>query len=245
MIAFELGKCDLIEVPPEQAHRAGKQNGQIVASQPVELFALVFQDTAQDIDQERLRKSLALSIDRSSINNVLLQGAGIISGGLLPQWMSGYSFLFPTEADLPQARQIRNQVRETREWTFGYDINDPTARVIAERIALNAKDAGIAIHVSSSAKPDLRLVRGRIASLDSSLALTLIAQDFALPSATFSGNSAEDLFAAEKSLLNSGRVIPLLHVPVASSLSSQIKNWNESPDGTWRVESAWRGAQSE
>ena len=52
----------------------------------------------------RIREALALAVDRTAIYNVLLQRQGEISGALLPQWLSGYAFLFPAAADLARAR---------------------------------------------------------------------------------------------------------------------------------------------
>jgi ABC-type transport system substrate-binding protein len=246
MISLDLGKTDVIEIASDQAHRAGMENRLIDASQPVELLALVFTRENQGAaDDEKLRRALALSIDRASINNVLLQGAGVPTGSLLPDWMSGYSFLFPSEFNLAQAHQLRNQLTQAANWTLGYDINDPLGRLIADRIALNARDAGIAIQVSSGGTPDLRLTRIRIDSLDTRLALRRVTQGVGLPASAIAGNSAEDLFSVESSVLEAGRVIPLLHVRVSYGLSSSVKNWNESPDGSWHLGDVWIGADKE
>ena len=37
---------------------------------------------------------------------MLLQRQGEVSGALLPQWLSGYAFLFPTATDLARARAL-------------------------------------------------------------------------------------------------------------------------------------------
>lgn len=242
MISLDLGKADVVEIAPEQSHRAGMENHHLSTTQPVELLALVFAKDSQDSDDEELRRALALSIDRSSINNVLLQGAGASAGSLLPEWMSGYSFLFPSEFNLTQARQLRSQSRQMSNWTLGYDINDPLARVIADRIALNSRDAGITVQVSSNNSADIRLSRVRIDTLDPRLALLREAEGLGLPEKAISGNSPEDLFSEESSLLRSGRVIPLLHIRDAYGLSGFIKNWNASPDGSWRLQDVWIGA---
>jgi peptide/nickel transport system substrate-binding protein len=243
MISLDLSKADVVEIAPEQSHRLGMESYRVSTTQPVELLALVFAGEAQSSDEEALRRALALSIDRSSINNVLLQGTAVPAGSLLPDWMSGYSFLFPSEYNVTQARHLRSQSRQAVTWTLGYDISDSLARVIADRIALNSRDAGITVQVSSSNSTDIRLSRARIDSLDPRLALLREARALGLPeSPAMSGNSPEDLFSAESSLLRSERVIPLLHVRVAYALSSFIKNWNAGPDGAWCLEDAWIGA---
>ncbi len=242
IISLNLGNADVVEIPPEQSRHAGMESDRVSTTQPVELLTLVFARDGQSSDEEALRQALALSIDRSSINNVLLQGAGVPAGSLLPDWMSGYSFLFPSELNLVQARQLRSQSRQSPTWTLGYDINDPLARVIADRIALNSRDAGITIQVSSNHSTDVRLTRIRIDSLDPRLALLREAQSLGLPEPAISGNSPEDLFSAESSLLRSGRVIPLLHVRDAYGLANFIKSWNAGPGGSWRLEDVWLGA---
>jgi ABC-type transport system substrate-binding protein len=105
-------------------------------------MGLVFTRDVQSAEDGKLHEALALSIDRAAMNNVLLQGGGEPAGTLLPGWMSGYAFLFPTAIDLQHARQARDAVRQAPPWTLGYDASDPLARVIAERIALNARDTG-------------------------------------------------------------------------------------------------------
>src|SRR2546422_7007982 len=71
----------------------------VESSAPTELIALVFSRDRQSPEDGRLREALALSVDRGSMNTVLLQGGGEPAGGLLPNWMTGYAFLFPTRSE--------------------------------------------------------------------------------------------------------------------------------------------------
>src|SRR5262249_20801788 len=87
---LEFGKAQLIEVPPDQIHRVSMEGRRIDSSQPVELIALMFDHDSQSAEEMLLREALALSIERTSIRNVLLQGAGQPAGGILPNWISGY-----------------------------------------------------------------------------------------------------------------------------------------------------------
>ena len=149
MIALDLGKADLVEVAPDQARHAVLEGRRVESSPPAEWMGLVFTRDIQSAEDGKLREALALSIDRDAMNNVLLQGGGEPAGTLLPGWMSGYAFLFPTAIDLQRARQARDAVRQAPPWTLGYDASDPLARVIAERIALNARDAGLTLQTNS------------------------------------------------------------------------------------------------
>jgi hypothetical protein len=147
---------------------------------------------------------LEFSIDRESMKSVLLQGGGEPAGALLPDWMTGYAFLFPTKGDMQRAQLTRGEVPQAPVWTVGYDASDPLARVIAERIALNARDAGLS---RSRTTADARLVRVPLASLDARIALTSLSETRpAQP--RFNDDSSEGLYQAESALLKSQRVIP-------------------------------------
>ena len=61
--------------------------------------------------RKSLRQALALSVERGSIRSVLLQGAGQPTASVLPNWMSGYGFVFPIDTDLPRARQCARASR--------------------------------------------------------------------------------------------------------------------------------------
>lgn len=241
-ISLDLGKTDIVEITPEQSRRQGVESYRVVTTQPVDLLALVFAHEASNSDENALRQALALSIDRSSINNVLLQGAGVSAGSVLPNWISGYSFLFPDDLNLAQARQLRSQSRQAANWTLSYNVNDSLEHVIADRIALNGRDAGITVRVASGNTAEIRLARVRIDSLNPRLVLKREAQSLGLPQPELSGNTPEDLFSAESALLQSRQVIPLLHIRAAYGLSSSIRNFDAGPDGSLRLENVWIGA---
>lgn len=238
MIALDLGKTDLIEVTPEQLHRASGENSRVEHSEPVELMALLFARDRQSADDGRIREALALSIDRESLNQVVLQSGGEPSAALLPNWMTGYAFVFSTNVDLARARQNLAGLHQTVPWTLAYDATDPGARVVAERIALNAHDAGLTLQPTSGAA-DLRLVRVPLVSLDARVALAELATSLGLPQQKLNGNSEDDLYAAESGLLQSQRVIPLLHLRTASAAQTTVKNWHEAGDGSWRLPDVW------
>jgi peptide/nickel transport system substrate-binding protein len=238
MTALELGKAELVEVAPEQAHRVSQEGRRLASSPPLELLALLFARDPAIPQEKLLREALALSVERGSIRNVLLQGAGEPTASILPNWMSGYGFVFPTEADLPRARQAREQVHTIPNWTLGYDGSDPMARLLAERIALNAKDAGLLLQPTASAAADLRLVRILLASPDPWIALAEVAALGGTPLGKKQG-SVEDLYASERSLLATQRVIPLFHLPVSYASATTLKNWTLRSDGGWAVANAW------
>jgi peptide/nickel transport system substrate-binding protein len=242
MLALDMNRTDLIEISPEQARRGEAEGRRAESSAPDELMALLFARDPQSPEQGRLRQALALSIDRSTLSNVLLQGGGEPAASLLPNWMTGYAFLFPASADLAKAREVRGELPQGAPWTLTYDANDPVARVLAERITLNASDAGLTLRLSNSATADVRLARLPLASLDARLALSAFAAELGLPEPKAIGNSPEDLYTVESMLLQSQRVIPLLHLRDDYGLSAAVKNWSEGPDGSWHLSNVWLAA---
>jgi ABC-type transport system substrate-binding protein len=242
-LSFELGKAQVIEVAPEQAHRAPVEGGRVESSAPVELIPLVFSHDSQSPEDAKQRQAFALSIDRDLLNTVVLQGGGEPAGGLLPNWMSGYGFVFPASINLALARQARSEIPHTTVWTLSYDPADPAARVIAERIVLNARDAGLGLQITSGSAADLRLLRVPLVSLNAEIALSELAATLGLPPPKVASSSIEDLYAAENKLLQSQRVIPLLHLRTAWATSARVKNWRTVRDGSWSLPSAWLAAE--
>jgi peptide/nickel transport system substrate-binding protein len=236
MTALELGKADLVEVAPERTHRISQEGRRLASSSPIELLALLFTRDVASLDEKLLREALALSVERGSIRSVLLQGAGQATAGILPNRMSGYGFVFPTDADLPRARQEREQVRNRPVWTLGYDGSDPLARLLAERIALNAKDAGLLLQPAPAGTTELRLARIPL-SPDPWIALAGVANLAGL-TAGKNRDGVEELYASEAALLATRRVIPLFHLPVSYASASSLKNWALRPDGSWDVADA-------
>jgi peptide/nickel transport system substrate-binding protein len=238
---LELGRADLVEVAPEQGHRVAMEQGRVSISQPLELVALAFTSDPKTADEKRLRSVLAHSIDRGSMKSVLLQGAGQASASLLPNWMSGYGFVFSTDADLKEARQEREQARTAPSWTVRYDANDSVARVLVERVALNARDAGLALQPTTAATADMRLVRIPLSSADPWIALANVAEALGMALPKANGESVDDLYAAEAALLASQRVIPLFHLPAEYAASPALNDWRPAADGSWRLDEVWLG----
>ena len=243
MISFDLGKAQVIEVAAEQAHGASAEGRRVERSAAMELVALVFSHDPQSPADGRQRQVLALSIDRELLNNVVLQGGGEPAGGLLPNWMSGYAFVFPASANLTLAQQERAEVQATTLWSLGFDAGDPVERVLAERIALSARDAGLRLQLATGNTADVRLVRVPLASLDAHVALGELAAALGLPRPKFAGNSVDDLYSAETSLLQAQRVIPLLHLRAACGVSATLRNWSEVRDGGWGLPDVWLAAE--
>ena len=243
LISLELGKVDVAEVAAEQSQRSRTEGRRVVTSAPSELMALVFQRERAAGEDRKLREALAASIDRKSIRNAVLQDAGEPSGGILSGWVSGYGFVFTAEQNLDRARQLRSEVKYAPSWSLAYDADDPLARLIAERIALNAQDAGIRLQITTSGIADLRLTRFGLASVNPRIALTEAASFFGMATPKLNGDGVDELYRAESALLQTQRIVPLFQLPVSYALSPSVKDWSEDRDGGRHLEDVWLGSK--
>ena len=246
LMLLDLGKSDLIAIGPEDIRRAQAGNRVVKVSQPAELLALLFDRDPQSDDETHMRNALALSIDSAALNNVVFQGGGDPSGALLPNWLSGYAFVFPgggsagTGGTALRARTPQHIV----SWTLSYDAADSVARIVADRILLNAKDAGITLQVSNSENADIHLVRLPLPSSDPEAALSELARDFQLSAPMFSGSSVASLYSAESTLLQTHRVVPIVHLRYAVALRPNVHGFKLSPDGTWQLDNVWLSSEN-
>ena len=244
MMALDLGKADVVQVAPENLHRTEAQNRTVLTSQPSELVALVFANQTRSDDEIHARNALALSIDTAAINNVVLQGGGEPTAALLPTWASGYGFVFGSENG-GNGRRLLSSQKRNQSWTFGFDVSDPIERVIAQRVGLNARDAGIVLDLSGhAANPDLRLVRIPLASSKPQVALSELAISLQLPRPKFSNDGVAELYAAEKTLLQSHRVLPLLHLRSVVAIRANVHGFSMFPDGIWHLENVWLSTET-
>lgn len=243
LMSLDLAKIDVAELAPEQSRRAATEGQRVARSAPVELLALVFAREPQTPEEGKLREALALSIDRNSIRSAVLQGAGEPDGGILPGWVSGYAFVFPAEQNLARARQLKSELKQMPALTLGYDASDALSRLIAERIALNARDAGLSVQAVTTAHPDLRLQRMTLASLNPRVALSAVASSVGLTAPKDDGDSVEGVYRMESAMLQSQKLLPLLQLPVSYALGATVRDWSQDRDGTEHLESVWVGGR--
>lgn len=241
-IDFQLGRADVIDVPVEAMRRASQEGLRLVSSAPVELVALVFSPNgaggATD-DGARVREAISLSADRAAIFNVLLGRQGEPSAALLPNWMTGYSFLFDGGQNVTRARHLAVEAGRARPITLGYDAQDPLAKAIAERVALDARAAGLIVTPSSTTvSPDARVLRALVAAEEPRAALAELAAALG-GNAGKVGESAEERYLAERRLRDELRVAPLLHLPRTHGVAPRVKDWAASRSGAWALAGVW------
>ncbi len=240
---LELDRADIAEVTPDQLARFNQSGRRVFASDPVDLLALRFSHS--NLRDGRVREAIALTVDRDSIYNVLLQRHGESAAGLLPNWITGYSFLFATTPQVTRARQLRAEAKQTAALTLVYDASDPLARLVAERIALNANDAGITLKTLPSTQnvtvPDIELLRLRLPSADPGVALAEVSRTdrLALPMLEAPPVSLSDVYHAATAALQDHWAVPIAYLPAACAVSPRVRNWTRTRDGSWQLENIW------
>ncbi len=228
---LSVGRADVVEIPAEQLRQAQQQLLTVVASPPVQLLALQASDSGA-LANPVLRAAIAQGVDRGALFNVIFQKQGEISASLLPQSLTGYSFLFPAERDLNKANELRGGLAPA-PLTLATDGN-PTMQLAAQRIALNLHEAGFNVQVASARnapRADLMLRRLLIEGADPADALAILLRS-AGGSTPVAGQNRTALYRAEHDFLDLKTVIPLLDLPRAYAISARVRDLRLRADGT-------------
>jgi hypothetical protein len=98
---------------------------------------------------------------------------------------------------------------------------------VADRIALNARDAGITIQPTTNPGGNLTLVRWPLKSADAATELTRLLQLLGASerAGPLDPTKPETLYEAERALLDDHRVIPLVYLPELYGLAPRVHNW--------------------
>jgi peptide/nickel transport system substrate-binding protein len=247
-VAF--GQADVVELPAAQVRRTVQRGVRAVSSEPVELLALVFPGDRPAVRNLHFRQAVSLAVDRASMADVILQRHGVVAGGLLPNWISGYEHLFPSVFDLARAKDLLaasgRELSRSAPLVLVYDSGDAEARAIADRVAVNLREAGIMMQVqeqiadATAKRPaaDLRLVRRRIDTPDPAAALSELLNWLGETSTPDLG-TLEQNYAAERAPIDAFRVIPLVHVSESYGLSPQVRDWMAPRWGGWNLADVW------
>jgi len=225
------------------------------------LVALAFVPGHPASDDAHVREALSRSIDRAAIVNFILQKEAEPAGGLLPQWSNGTAFLFPTAADPAGAKAIWSQIAGSPRIALGYDSDDSLAKAIAERVAVNARDAGMTLSAepipagqagaAPAATYDVKVVRLRMKSVRARDALAgmidALAPATSLDASALPGTaSAEQVYARERDIVNSYRVIPVVWLPRVYGLGQRLRDWKSPEAGEgWPLADVWLEQESQ
>jgi peptide/nickel transport system substrate-binding protein len=234
---LSLGRADVAEIPPEDLRQAQQQRLSIVQSPLVELLALGISDSGA-LANPMLRGSIAEAVDRGSLFNVIFQKQGEITASLLPQELTGYAFLFPTDRDLNKAHELRGGLA-CPPLTLGFD-GDGALELAAQRIALNLREAGFDVQsapIKPAQRTDLTLRTLPLAGADPAAAMAVLLHA-AGDTLSVADQSPVALFHAEHDFLDRKTLVPLLDLPRAYARSARLRDFALCADGTPDLASA-------
>jgi MarR-like DNA-binding transcriptional regulator SgrR of sgrS sRNA len=230
-----VGRTDIATIPAEMLLRAQQERLRIVVSRNSELITLVATRTGESLDV-RLRQALAATVDRAALLNFVFQKQGEIAPSLLPNRITGYAALFPSAPDAARARELRAEA--PRPMVIGYDPADSTLQLVAERIALNAREDGLQASASATGDADFTVERVPLPSANMQVAIEQWATAVQAPIAG-SSSEIEDVYRSEHELLAQANLIPLLYVPRAYAVAQRIVGATLDESGCLDMAGAW------
>lgn len=224
------GRADVVEVPAEMLRQAQQERLTVLASPPMTLLALEVTDTGA-LANVKLRGAIAAAVDRSALYNVIFQKQGAVTASLLPQQLTGYSFLFPADRDLNKAHELRGGLT-TGTLALSTD-GDGAMQLAAQRIALNLHEAGFNVQVGNagSQRADLVLRKVQISAADPAAAMEQVLRGTG-EDAPVIAESPATLYEAERIALAEKKVIPLLDLPRAYANGPRVRDLHLRADGT-------------
>jgi len=259
ILNLQMGRAELIDLPPDLVRKARQENLRVWSSPPDTLLALRFDEAQSATTDARLREAVDLALDRETMANVLLQRQALPAAGLLPQWLSGYAFLFSGAANLERAKEMRaalptNVAGGTEALRLRVDAVGDLMKLLGERVAVNARQANLSVQLvpratgaggttgATSTAAGLHLFAWYYDSLSPRAELQEIAQYLLTHTGAEVTNESDDLeklFADEVQLLATRRVLPLLVLPEYVGIAASVKNWSVAPSGEWRLADVW------
>jgi hypothetical protein len=155
--------------------------------------------------------------------------------------------------------QLATLPRAQRALTLRVDASDPVARSIADRIAVDARQAGFALTVQAptglAPRPDVRLLRLPLAATSPGRALA--AAMAALGARTLAYVAGEpapapdapltEIYRVERALLERSIIVPVVHVPEIYGLGERLDSWNGpvvGATGALNLADVWLRAES-
>jgi peptide/nickel transport system substrate-binding protein len=232
---LSVGRADVVEVPPEELRLAQQQRMTVLSSPPVDLLALAI-STNGALANQSLRAAISLAIDRAALFNVIFQKQGEITASILPQELSGYAFLFPAERDLAKAELLRGGVKPPTH-SLGYQ-GAGSMQLAAQRIALNLREAGFDVQMTSATHADLMLRSLPLASADPAAALESVLRATG-ETTPLAATSPTAVYRAEHDFLERKTLVPLLDLPRACAVGTRVRDLTLGSDGTPDLANAW------
>jgi peptide/nickel transport system substrate-binding protein len=225
-----VGRADVVEVPAEESRQAQQQRLSVFTSPPLVLVALQLSESGA-LSNVKLRGAIAAAVDRSALYNVIFQKQGEITASVLPQRLTGYSFLFPAGRDLNKAQELRGGLTPG-QLTLATET-DGAMQLAAQRIALNLREAGFNVQMAATGAhyADLILRKLPIAATDNAAALEQVMRS-AGETVPVTETTPMALFKVEQTYLDQKKLIPLLDLPLAYANGPRVRDLHLRANGT-------------
>jgi len=192
---------------------------------------------------------------------VLLQKQAEPAAALLPQWLSGYAFLFNVDTNLERAKELRralpaNEAAGAEQLRLRVDPAGDLPKLLGERVAVNARQASISVQVinrpaarAGAATPlpsdppsGVHLFAWRYSSLSPRIELDSLFAAYNLkePSeVNTTSTDHEQLYAREWRVLEDRRVLPLVVQAESVGLGATVRDWMPARWGEWHLADVW------
>ena len=254
----ETGRTDMVALQPTDVRRIEQRQLRIESSAPLELMTLAFEPPLTTSANEAVRRTFAAAIDRAAIARVVLQGRAEPATAMLPQSLSGYAPFVVDGKDAPLSRRaVAALPADRRTFALRLTPSDPVAQAVAQRIAVNARDAGFTLTVQAPAglgpRFDVRLLRlsfrlapppEALSDLIAGLGPRILAL-LGRITRPDPGASLEDVLLAEKAMLATDVIVPVVHIPELYAVGPRVQSWNGPailPSGAWNLADVWLSA---
>ena len=251
----EAARADIVSIQPTDVRRIEQRQVRIESSGPLELIALAFEPQLATAGSQAVRRTLAEAIDRAAIARVVLQGRAEPANAMLPQAVSGYApFVFDGKAAPLSRSAVAALPADRRTLALRVTPSDPVAQAVAQRIAVNARDAGFVLTVQAPAglgpRFDVRLMRlsfraaappEALSDLMAGLGPRILAL-LGRITRPDPGALLEDVLVAERTMLTTDIVVPVAHVPELYGVGPRVQSWNGPavlPSGAWNLANVW------
>jgi peptide/nickel transport system substrate-binding protein len=260
ILNLQVGRDDIVEIPADLVRKARQDNLRVWSSPPDTLLGLRFDEDAQPAASNvHLREALDVALDRDTMANVLLQKQALPATAFLPQWLSGYAFVFGNPMNLERAKEIRTVLPAgiaggADPLRLRVEATGDLMKLLGERVAVNARQANLSIQVvsrgpssgspgaASSLGAGLRLFVWHYESLSARTELQSLARYLHAETsvqAAAETTDPEKLCAEERRLLDERQLLPLLLLPEYVGIAPNVRNWSAAPSGEWRLADVW------
>jgi ABC-type transport system substrate-binding protein len=248
---LEGGRADIVSIRAIDSRRLSRRGLHVEASRPLELVALVFEPHRAGDAALAWRRAVSGTINRDAICTVVLQGNGTPAHSVVPDWLSGYARVVVASAGPAlSAAAVAALPVDQKTMLLRVDPGDAVTQAIAERLAVDAREAGFTINVQApvglAPRADARLVRVAMAATTADRAFLQATGRLAVRGVAAAplppGSSLEATYHAEQAAIDPFIVVPVVHLAELYGIGDRVGaslNAAARPTGGWNLADLW------